>query len=115
MKAAALIAKTVADDPSCAKAETVWRMATRGGAEAFGLDAGEIAVGKLADCMLLDGSSTFLVPGFNRASDFVYAADSSCVDTVICDGNVLMENRVVPGEAEIIEAAREAAAKLVRG
>ena len=115
MKAAALIAKTVADDPSCAKAETVWRMATRGGAEAFGLDAGEIAAGKLADCMLLDGSSTFLVPGFNSVSDFVYAADSSCVDTVICDGNVLMENRVVPGEAEIIEAAREAAAKLVRG
>ena len=115
MKAAALLAKTVADDPSCAKAETVWRMATRGGAEAFGIDAGEIAPGKLADCMLLDGSSTFPVPGFNWASDFVYAADSSCVDTVICDGNVLMENRVVPGEAEIVEAAREAAAKLVRG
>ena len=115
MKTAALIAKTVANDPKCAKAELVWRMATRGGAEAFGLDAGEIAEGRLADCMLLDGDSTYLVPGFNRASDFVYAADSSCVDTVICDGNVLMENRVVPGEDEIVAEAREAAAKLVRG
>ena len=115
MKTAALLAKTVANDPRCAKADLVWRMATRGGAEAFGLDAGEIAVGKLADCMLLDGGSSFLVPGFNRASDFVYSADSSCVDTVICGGNVLMENRVVPGEAEIIAEAREAAAKLVRG
>ena len=115
MKAAALMAKTVADDPECAKAGLVWDMATRGGAEAFGIDAGAIAGGKLADCMLLDASSTFLVPGFNRASDFVYAADSSCVDTVICDGSVLMENRKVPGEDEIIAEAREAAARLVRG
>ena len=52
------------------------------------------------------------MPGFNLASDLVYAADSSCVDTVICDGNVLMENRIVPGEDEIVAAAREAARRL---
>ena len=115
MKTAALVAKTVANDPSCAKAERVWRMATADAAAAFGLDAGVVAEGKLADCMLLDGDNSLLVPGFNRVSDFVYAADSSCVDTVICDGNVLMENRVVPGEAEIIAAAREAARRLVKG
>ena len=62
--------------------------------------------------MLLDASNSLLVPGFNLASDLVYAADSSCVDTVICDGNVLMANRVVPSEADIIAAAREAAARL---
>ena len=115
MKAAALLAKTVGDDPTVAPAMQVLKMATADGAEAFGIDAGEIAEGKLADALLLDASCTQLVPGFNLASDLVYAADSSCVDTVICDGNVLMENRIVPSEAEIIAAARDAAARLVRG
>ena len=115
MKTAALLAKTVADDPTSAPADEILAMATKDGAAAFGLDAGEIAEGKLADAMLLDASNSLLVPGFNLTSDLVYAADSSCVDTVICDGNVLMANRKVPGEAEIIAAAREAAARLTGG
>ena len=112
MKTAALLAKTVADDPTVAPAAQILQMATADGAAAFGIDAGVIAEGKLADALLLDASNSLLVPGFNLASDLVYAADSSCVDTVICDGNVLMTNRVVPGEADIIAAAREAAARL---
>ena len=115
MKAAALLAKTVADDPTVAPAPQILAMATKEGAAAFGLDAGEIAEGKLADALLLDASNSLLVPGFNLASDLVYAADSSCVDTVVCDGNVLMEDHRVPGEAEILAAAREAAARLVHG
>ena len=112
MKTAALLAKTVADDPTVAPAAQILKMATTDGAAAFGIDAGTIAEGKLADALLLDASNSLLVPGFNLASDLVYAADSSCVDTVICDGNVLMENRVVPGEDEIVAAAREAAKRL---
>ena len=112
MKAAALLAKTVGDDPTVAPAAQVLKMATAGGAAAFGIDAGVIAEGKLADALLLDAANPLLVPGFNLASDLVYAADSSCVDTVICDGAVLMENRRVPGEEEILAAAREAAVRL---
>ncbi len=114
MKTAALLAKAVANDPTVADASRMWQMATRDGAAAFGIDAGEIAEGRLADAMLLDGASSLLVPGFNFTSDLVYAADSSCVDTVICDGNVLMENRQVPGEAEIIAEARAAAKRLTQ-
>jgi 5-methylthioadenosine/S-adenosylhomocysteine deaminase len=36
----------------------------------------------------------------------VYSADSSCIDTVICDGKILMQNRHVPGEEEIISKGR---------
>ena len=115
MKTAAILAKTAADDPTVAPAAQVLKMATADGAAAFGIDAGVIAEGKLADAMLLDASNSLLVPGFNLASDLVYAADSSCVDTVICDGNVLMENGIVPGEDDIITAAREAANRLVKG
>jgi 5-methylthioadenosine/S-adenosylhomocysteine deaminase len=46
-------------------------------------------------------------------SNVVYAAGSDCVDTVVCDGRIVMEGRRVPGEAEILENAAKEAAKLV--
>ena len=107
-----ILAKIESGDPTCASAETVYRLATRGGAEAFGLDAGEVRVGAAADFVILDPNRLPLVPGFNRTSDLVYAADPSCVDTVVCAGRVLMEGGVIPGEAEIVAAARAAAASL---
>ena len=112
MKAAALCAKIESGDPTCAPAADVWRAATRGGAQAFGLDAGEIRVGAAADFVILRPDAVPLVPGFNHASDLVYSSDPSCVDTVVCAGRVLMENGIVPGEAEIISAARAAAVQL---
>ncbi len=112
MKAAALCAKIESGDPTCAPAADVYRHATRGGAQAFGLDAGEIRVGAAADFAILKPDAAPLVPGFNRASDLVYAADTSCVDTVVCAGSVLMEHGIVPGEEAIVSAARDAAARL---
>ncbi|MBR2964457.1 MAG: amidohydrolase family protein, partial [Lentisphaeria bacterium] len=81
-------------------------------AEAFGIDAGVIEEGRLADCILVDLNNHNLVPGFNLISDMVYAADSSCVDTVICDGRILMRGGHVDGEEEIVAEARDAAKRL---
>ena len=114
MKCAALAAKIESGDPTCAPAESVLRLATRGGAEAFGIDAGEIRVGAQADFLVLRPDALPLAPGFSRTSDLVYAADASCVDTVVCAGRVLMEDGVIPGEEEIVDAARAAAKGLTR-
>jgi 5-methylthioadenosine/S-adenosylhomocysteine deaminase len=114
MKSAALCAKIESGDPTCAPAAEVYRRATRGGAQAFCLDAGEVREGAAADFIILDPDAIPLVPGFNSASDLVYAADPGCVDAVVCAGRVLMEHGVVPGEREIVSAAREAARSLVR-
>jgi 5-methylthioadenosine/S-adenosylhomocysteine deaminase len=109
MKAAALLAKLKHDDPTLLPARTAFEMATRNGAEALGLDSGEIAEGRLADCMLVDLSNHRLVPGYHLEDDMVYSADSSCIDTVICDGKILMQDGRVEGEEEIVaEAARYA-------
>lgn len=113
MKCAALAAKVESGDPTAAPAEEVLRLATRGGAQAFGLDAGEIRVGAAADFLLLRPDAVPLAPGFNLASDLVYAADASCIDSVVCAGRVLMEKGVVPGADEIVSAARSAARRLV--
>ena len=112
MKAAALRGKDLTGDPKAMKAADVFRAATRSGAEAFGIDAGVIEEGRLADCILVDLNNHNLVPGFNLVSDMVYAADSSCVDTVVCDGRILMRGGHVDGEEEIIAGAKEAAKRL---
>ncbi|MDF7807616.1 amidohydrolase [Pontiellaceae bacterium B12219] len=106
MKIAALQAKLIHADPTVLPAQQVFEMATCNGARALGLDAGIIEEGMLADCVLVDLNNPRLVPGYNLIDDLVYSADSSCIDTVICDGKVLMQNGIVEGEAEIIAEAR---------
>jgi 5-methylthioadenosine/S-adenosylhomocysteine deaminase len=106
MKVATLQAKLTHNDPTVLPAKEVFDMATKNGALALGLDCGSIAEGKLADCVLVDLNNPRLVPGYQLIDDLVYSADSSCVDTVICDGKILMQNGKVDGEEEIIAEAR---------
>ncbi|VGO12180.1 5-methylthioadenosine/S-adenosylhomocysteine deaminase [Pontiella desulfatans] len=106
MKFAALNAKLVHNDPTVLPAAEAFDMATTRGAEALGLDCGRIAEGLLADCMLVDLDNPRLVPGYQLIDDLVYSADSSCIDTVICDGEILMENGRVEGEEEIVADAK---------
>ena len=89
MKFAALLAKA-GGDPELLPAEEVFRWASRNGAEAFGLDAGVVAEGRLADCLLVDLSDIRMQPCHNLVSNFVYAADSRCIKHVVCDGRVIL-------------------------
>ncbi len=106
MKLASLQAKLIHNDPTALPAHTAFEMATVNGAQALGLDCGKIEEGKLADCMLVDLSNHRLVPGYRLEDDMVYSADSSCIDTVICDGRILMQGGYVEGEEAIVTEAR---------
>jgi len=106
MKVGALGAKQEFGGPTACHAEELFQAATRTGAEAFGIDAGVIAPGRLADIMLIDLDSPMMVAAHNLISNVVYAADSSCVATLICNGKVLMQDRQVPGEKEVVREAR---------
>ena len=79
-----------------------------------GLKAGRIAEGYLADLCLVDLDIPAFTPNHNFVSNLVYAANGSCIDTVICDGKILMENKKVPGEDEIMEKAAEIAYNLMK-
>ncbi len=87
-KFAALLAK-LAGDPAIAPARQVLEWATRGGAEAFGIDAGAIAEGKVADAVLLDLHAGKMQPCFNVVSNWIYSADSSAVARVFCGGRTV--------------------------
>ena len=107
MKLATLHAKLIHEDPTVLPAGRIFEMATLDGANALGLDSGKIEVGRLADCMLVDLSNHRLAPGYQLIDDLVYSADSSCIDTVICDGRILMQGGHVDGEEEIVREARK--------
>ncbi len=107
MKFAALLAKSADADPESGHMHDVFDAATVNGARAYGIDAGVIEVGKLADCVLVDLDNSLMVGDYHLTSNLVYSADSSCIDTVICDGKILMRHHHVPGENEIIAAARK--------
>jgi len=112
MKCAALLAKHASGRPTEFGAAEAFRAATLAGAEAFGLDAGRIEEGRLADALLVDLDHPRLTPGHHLLSDMVYSAEPSVIHSVICGGRFLMREHRIPGEAEIIAAARAAARRL---
>lgn len=114
MKIASLFGKFTSGDPTHLPAEETLCMATKNPAIAFGIDCGIIEEGRLADIALVDLGGPEFFPGHNLLSDLVYAANGSCVDTLICDGRILMENRRVRDEEEILKMARKVAHRLVK-
>lgn len=92
MKFAALLAKS-AGNPELLPASTVMQWACENGASAFGLKAGKIEEGYLADALLLDLENVRMKPANDIVSSWVYAADSSCIAAVICDGKFIYENK----------------------
>ena len=114
MKLAALVGKAWRKDPEVLTAQEVFEAATSVGADILGLDAGRIEAGRLADLCLVDLKQPAFVPNFNFTSNLVYAANGSCIDTVLCNGKIVMENRKVPGEEEILEKTARLAYDLIR-
>ncbi|MFQ3573443.1 MAG: amidohydrolase [Thermodesulfovibrionales bacterium] len=97
MSTVAKVHKAISKDPTAMDAKTTLLMATRWGAEALGMghQLGSLEAGKLADIILLDIKKPHLMPIYNIYSHIVYSASDKDIDTVIVNGNVLMENRSV--------------------
>jgi 5-methylthioadenosine/S-adenosylhomocysteine deaminase len=109
LKLFALSQKHAAADPAAIATEDAWAVAT--GALAPLLGATELAAGAPADFLLLDPEAPELSFG-ELASDLVYAAAGSAVDTVVVGGEVLVRGGEVAGLSEIVARARERASGL---
>ena len=112
MKTAALLQKGWREDPTALPLNELMDMATVNGAKALGIDTGEIKEGKLADINIIDIDNYAFTPNINFLSNLVYSANSSCVESVICNGKFVMKNRVVEGEKEILEKVNSIYKKL---
>ena len=115
MKMMSLLQKGWRLDPTALPAEETIKVATENGARALNINTGKIEVGKLADIFLVNINTTAFTPfNNNTASNLVYAANGNNVDTVICDGKVIMKNRKVTGEEEILQKVNELVGKLIK-
>ncbi|RLG14809.1 MAG: amidohydrolase [Candidatus Nanohalarchaeota archaeon] len=112
MKFASLLQKSYSRNPVALPAKDCFKMAAINPAKAFGLNCGRIEEGALADLILVDLKDLNLNPNHNLVSNLVYSANGTCVDTTICNGKILMHNRKVEGEEEILRKANEVAFRL---
>jgi 5-methylthioadenosine/S-adenosylhomocysteine deaminase len=109
LKSFALIQRHVAGDPGAISAAEAWAIAT--GARAPLLGGRPLEEGAPADFLLLRRYSHELAIG-DLASDLVFAAAGSIVDTTVVAGRPLMRGGRIEGSDEVVARAAERAARL---
>jgi len=113
MKTTSLLQKGWRRDPESLPLGELIKLSTLNGAKSMRVDGGQIKEGCAADLLLIDTHSPAFTPNINFLSNLVYSANSSCIDTVICNGNVLMEGRRVKDEDLIMEQASKHSARII--
>jgi 5-methylthioadenosine/S-adenosylhomocysteine deaminase len=114
MKAGAILQKFFWNSQTLLPAAEALHMATAAGARALRIGNGTLTPGEPADLVLIDRNAVCNTPLHTLESNMVYACTGSAVQTVICGGDILMLDRYIPGEEEIIREATSAASGLVR-
>jgi 5-methylthioadenosine/S-adenosylhomocysteine deaminase len=121
MRLAALLAKGISGDPTALPARQALAMATRVGARALHMGhlTGSLEPGKRADLVVVDLDAVHAVPEFARDpnavySRLVYAAKSTDVVDVMCNGRWLMRDRrlLMLDEEALRAAARDVARRI---
>ncbi|MBP2132152.1 5-methylthioadenosine/S-adenosylhomocysteine deaminase [Methanomicrobium sp. W14] len=114
MKTAAILQKFFWNSDTVLPAHEAVKMATEAGKKALGFGDGILKEGAQADIVLLKTNIPCMTPLFSQDSNTVYSCSSNAVDTVICNGRVLMHDGFIPGEEEICKKASETAENLVK-
>ncbi len=116
MRSAAFLQKVSTSDALTLPAYETLKLATVNGACAMGRKKGELGVlkeGALADIIVIDMQKPHLQPVHHIVSNVVYCAKSSDVETVMVDGRIVVENRVVKG-VDLPELYRKVAESVKR-
>lgn len=113
LKSTALLQKVHHMDPTIITAEKVLEMATIDGARAIGLEdeIGSLEIGKKADLFIFNPMlSPKSVPMHNPVSTLIYSSTQNNVETVVIDGNIILDNgKFNFDEYEILRKAQKIA------
>ncbi|HEX3011347.1 MAG TPA: amidohydrolase [Syntrophomonadaceae bacterium] len=119
MRTCALLHKVNSFDPTVIPAEQALEMATLNGARVLGLEqeTGKLEAGMKADIVLLSLSEAHMIPRYDILANIVYSGQASDVQTVIVDGKIVMEDRVIKtlDEQEVLKQCKSIAKRLVNG
>jgi 5-methylthioadenosine/S-adenosylhomocysteine deaminase len=111
LKVFALMQRHTSGDPTVLPAAEAWGIATGASAPLLGGGREPLSPGAPADFLLLRDGSYELGLG-DLASNLVYAASGSVVDTTVVAGRVLMRGGEVEGSGEVVARAAERARRL---
>ncbi|MGZ0746764.1 5'-deoxyadenosine deaminase [Haloparvum sp. AD34] len=112
LRQASLLGKVAGDDPARLPAETVFRMATAGGARATGFDRiGALRAGYRADLVGLSTATARATPVHDPLSHLVYAAHGDDVAFTMVDGDVVYDGGELVAADVDAAAIRERAAR----
>ena len=119
LKQTALLHKVYTQNPTIITAEKVLEMATIDGAKAIGEEEniGSVELGKKADFFIYNPSlSAKSTPMHHPVSTLVYSGTHACVETVVIDGNIILEDSVLltANESEVIKKGQIAADDLAK-
>ena len=118
LKFSALLQKVGLQDAAAVRAQTALDWATRGGAQATGLNTtvGSLEPGKRADFFLLNPFTPKAIPVHDPVATLVYSAGQANVETVVVDGRVLMQNGVFRhlDEPALLRATQHAAQQVAQ-
>jgi 5-methylthioadenosine/S-adenosylhomocysteine deaminase len=116
MYSSAIIFRDARRDMQAMPAEKVFEMATLHGARCAlqEADLGSLEAGKKADVVLFDASRPEWRPLYHPVANLVFAADGHSVDTVVIDGNVVMEGgRILTLDEESVLHELESAGRSI--
>ena len=110
MKITSYMQRATLEDASLGQPSQILRMGTSNGARALGIDAGMLVAGKKADVIVIDLKKDMMFTPLLKSpvddrrrmleSHLVFGCNGSAVETVIVDGNVVVEGRKVLGVDE---------------
>lgn len=114
MKIAALLQKHHFGNTELMSAGEIFSIAHGGATDIYPHLSPRIEAGAHADFLLIDPEHVQMVPNHHLVSNLVYSAGGDVVDTAICGGEVLMQNREVGEEDTVLREARRCAEELVK-
>jgi len=94
-------------------AEEIFTIAIGGKTYVYPIISSEIRPGAYADLLLINPDHPQMVPNYNTVSNIVYSCGEEAIDTVVCNGEVLMQNRQIPDETTVIAEAKRCSAGLL--
>jgi len=93
-----VVSKIIDRKTESATAADVFNAATLGGARSLNRhDLGRIAPGAKADMLIWEGESIFMAPLRDPIKNIVYSAQAEDLNTTIIDGEIRMQDRIIPG------------------
>ena len=117
MKTAAYLQKVKTKRPTSITAYDILKMATIEGAKVLGMEdeIGTLEVGKKADMIFIKTDKIHLCPDNDVCTNIVYSANGADVDSVMIDGNLVMQNRkmINLNEKEVMRQVKKIAKRLL--